>query len=92
VTFTCVPSSSEEPLTVTLTPVVADWSTVAELSLTVAVEVALSTGVRAGVGVGVGVGAGVGIGEAVGVDDELDELEGDEPGDGLGAVTVKVVV
>jgi hypothetical protein len=59
-------------MTVTLTPVVADWSTAAELSLTVAFELARDAGVKVGIGVGVivgvvvdgvGVGAGVGVGE-----------------------------
>lgn len=82
VTFNCVLSCSEEPLTVTLTPVVADWSTVAELPLTTAVELALGTEVGVGVGDGFGVGVGVGaaVGAAVGA--------GVGVGVGVGAVTV----
>ena len=64
-----MPSGSEEPLTVTLTPVVAVWSTVAELSLTSATELALGAGVAVDVGSGVAVGSrvGVGVGENEGL-------------------------
>ncbi len=47
----------------TFTPVVADWSTVAELLLTVAFELAVAAGVTLGVGkVAVDVGIAVDVG------------------------------
>lgn len=64
--FSFAPSCNEEPLTVTSTPVVADWSAVAELSLTTAVELALGADDGVAVGEGVGVGVGVSVGAAVG--------------------------
>ena len=52
-----------------LTPVVPDWSTVAELPLTVATELALGATVTVGVGAGDGVevveGEGLGLTETV---------------------------
>ena len=86
VTFTCVPSCSEEPLTTTLTPVFADWSTVAELSVTVVVDVALCTEGGLGVGVCEGVDVWVGVDATVGAGVDVAAGVGVEVG--AGALTV----
>jgi hypothetical protein len=84
VTFSLAPFCREEPLIVRLTPVILDWSTVAELLLTVTVELALDPeagvgvgiGVIEGFGVGVGVDAGALVGAGVGVPARFTVIEG----------------
>jgi len=73
---------------VTLTPVVVDWSTVAEFALTVAVELALNPEAGIGAGVGANVGVGVSVGALVGAGVGVAVGAGDGEGVDTGAFTV----